>query len=128
MIAEDLWIAAGLPDAGAVSPELVAFQEAELKVNTKNLDCIKVARKMFVLYENLLRKNARHKWTTIVDSQVEADTWTDLRGNVYIIARSPLYESFEDCVTFHLLTVFPLTQKNRKGATSMCILKSLFVC
>ena len=85
-IAEDLWIAAGLPDAGAVTPELTAFQEAKVKVNTKNLECIEVARKMFVLYKNLLSENARHKWTTIVESQVKADTWTDLQGIVHNIA------------------------------------------
>jgi hypothetical protein len=63
---------------------------------------------MFVLYKNLLSKNARHKWTTIVESQVNADTWTDLQGTVHTVARSPLYQSFKDCVKFHLLTVFPL--------------------
>ena len=61
-----------------------------------------------LIQKKLLSKNARHKWTTIVESQVEADTWTDLKGIVHTIARSPLYQSFNDCVTFHLLTVFPL--------------------
>ena len=41
-------MAAPVPDAGAVTLELVAFQEAKLKVNTKNLVCREVARKMFV--------------------------------------------------------------------------------
>jgi len=43
-----------------------------------------------------------------VDSQVDADTWTDLKGIVHDLARRPLYQSFEDCVKFHLLSVFPL--------------------
>jgi hypothetical protein len=107
-IAEDLWMAAPEPPAGTVSPELETFQEAKAKVRDKNLACSEVAGKMLFLYENLLSKNARHKWTTIVESQVDADTWTDLTGPVHTVARSPLYQSFEDCVKFHLLTVFSL--------------------
>jgi len=60
-VAEDLWMAADEPLAGTVSPELVAFQEAESNVNDKNLACVEVAGKMFVLYKNLLSENARHK-------------------------------------------------------------------
>ncbi len=67
-----------------------------------------VARKMFVLYKNLLSKNARHKWTTVVESQVDAPTWTELKGILHTVARVPLLQSFEDCVKFHLLSVFPL--------------------
>ena len=36
-IAKDLWMAAHVPEAGAVTPELMAFQEAKLKVNDKTL-------------------------------------------------------------------------------------------
>ena len=89
-------------------PELEAFQEAKSKIRDKNLACTEVTGKMFVLYKNLLSKNARHKWTTIMESQVDADTWTDLQGIVHTGAQSPSYQSFEDCVKFHLLTVFPL--------------------
>ena len=64
-------MAAPEPEPGTVSPELVAFQEAEAKVNNANLACVEVAGKMFVLYKNLLSENARHKWTTIMESQVK---------------------------------------------------------
>ena len=89
-------------------PELEAFQEAKSKIRDKNLACTEVAGKMFVLYKNLLSKNACHKWTTIVESQVDADTWTDSTVTVHTVAQSPSYKSFKDCVEFHLLTVFPL--------------------
>ena len=106
-IAEDLWMAADETLAGTVSPELVAFQEAESKINDKNLACVEVAGKMFVLYKNLLSKNARYKWSKIVASQIGANPWTDLKGTVHTVSRIPLVQSFEDCVTFHLLMVFP---------------------
>ena len=89
-VVEDLWMAADEPLAGTVLPELVAFQEAKSNVNNKNLACVEIAGKMFVLYKNLLSKNALHKWTTIVESQADADTWTDLTGTVHTVAGSPL--------------------------------------
>ena len=60
-VAEDLWMAADESLAGTLSPELVAFQEAKINVNGKNLTRVEVAGKMLLLYENLLCKNARHK-------------------------------------------------------------------
>jgi hypothetical protein len=96
------------PAVGTVSPELEAFREAEAKVRDKDLNCDEVAGKMFVLYKNLLSKNTQHKWTTIVDFRVDADMWTDLKGIVHDLAHRPLYQSFKDCVKFHLLSVFPL--------------------
>ena len=109
-VQEDLYFAAPEPQDGTVSTELEAYQDAETKtkVREKNLVCTEVAGKMFVLYKNLLSNNARYKWTTIVESQANADTWTDLTGTVHTVARSPSYQSFEDCVKFHLLCVFPL--------------------
>jgi len=64
---------------------------------------------MFALYENLLSEDARAKWstTTIVTSQIGANPWTNLKGNVHNLAREQSVQSFEDCMTFHLLTVFP---------------------
>ena len=120
-------MAAPEPPAGTVSPELEACQEAKDKVRDKNLACSEVAGKMFVLYENLLRENDRHKWTTIVESQVNAPIWTDLKGTVHTVPRSPSYQSFEDCVNSICCLSSPSTQQNRKGIISMCILKSLLV-
>ena len=100
-------MAAPEPTAGAALPELAACAIAEAKVREKNLAMAEVARKMFVLYENLLSKNARHKWTTVVESQVDALTWKDLRGVVHTTARVPSLQSFEGCLKFHLLSVFP---------------------
>ena len=51
-VAKDLWIAADEPLAGFVLPELVAFQEAKIKVNNKNLACVEVAGKMFVIQKS----------------------------------------------------------------------------
>ncbi len=100
----DLYLAAADPTAG---PELAACAVAEAKVLEKNFSMVEIARKMFVLYKNLFRENARHKWTTVVESQVDAATWKDLRGTEHTVARVRSLQSFEDCVKFHLLSVFP---------------------
>ena len=62
---------------------------------------------MFILYKNLLSKNAQTKWATIVASQIGVNPWADLGGKVHNQSRIPLVQSFEDCTSFHLLTVFP---------------------
>ena len=121
-------MAAAEPEPGTVSPELVAFQEAKAKGKDKKLACVEVAGKMFVLYKNLLSENACHKWTTIVESQVDADTWTDLTDTVHTVARSPSYQSFGDCVKFRLLTVFPFDAAEQERYYVNVHLKSLLVC
>ena len=60
-VREDLYLAAPEPPAGTALPELEACGIAEAKVRVKNLAMAEVAGKMFVLYKNLLSKNARHK-------------------------------------------------------------------
>ncbi len=62
---------------------------------------------MFQLYANLLSVNARYAWNKIVHEQTKADPYTDLQGLTRKGPRGMLRKSFQDCVMFHLLTVFP---------------------
>ena len=64
-------------------------------------------KKFFALYETLLGDNVRAKWKRIVSTQVGIAPWTDLYGTVHVTAREPSNTAFNDCVTFHLLSVFP---------------------
>ena len=61
----------------------------------------------FLLYENLLSNNTWAKWSKIVSSQNEAAPWTDLNGCTHNTTCKKTMQAFEDCVTFHLLTIFP---------------------
>ncbi len=65
------------------------------------------AEGFFLLYMNLLRKDARFCWDKIVASQVGAAPWTDLQGNEHEKEHKKSMESFQDCITFHLLDMFP---------------------
>ena len=61
----------------------------------------------FLLYENLLSNNALAKWSKIVSSQTKAAPWTNLNSCIHKTAREKKMQAFEDCITFHLLTIFP---------------------
>ena len=67
----------------------------------------KAAADMFQLYANLLSVDARYAWNKIVQEQTEADPYQDLQGLTRKGPRGMSRMSFEDCVMFHLLTVFP---------------------
>ncbi len=62
---------------------------------------------MFQLYTNLLSVDPRYAWNKIVHEQTKADPYMDLQGLTKRGPRGMSRKSFEDCVMFHLLTVFP---------------------
>ncbi len=83
----------------------------------------KAAADMFQLYANLLSVNARYAWNKIVHKQTEADPYMDLQG---LIKKGPWgmsHKSSEDCVMFHLLTVFPNNAAEQERYYIMNVLK-----
>ncbi len=103
-------IAAGADDNS--SDTLHAETKAELKqaalaaVEATTLRD-KAAADIFQLYANLLYVDARYAWNKIVQEQTEADPYQDLQGLTGKRPRGKSRKSFEDCVMFHLLAVFP---------------------
>ncbi len=65
------------------------------------------ATKMIQFYANLLSLDAKYVWDKIVREQMEADLFKDFKGMSRKGPRGLSRESFNDCVMFHLLTVFP---------------------
>ncbi len=65
------------------------------------------ATKMFQFYVNLLSLDVKYVWNKIVREQTKADPYKDLKDMSMKGPRGLLRESFNDCVMFHLLTVFP---------------------
>ncbi len=65
------------------------------------------ANKMFQFYMNLLSLDDKYAWNKIVKEHTEADPFKDLQGMSRKGPRGLLRESIDDCVMFHLLTVFP---------------------
>jgi hypothetical protein len=64
------------------------------------------ATKMIQFYANLLSLDAKYSWKKIVWEQTEADPFKDLQGVSRKSPRGLTRESFNDCVMFHLFTVF----------------------
>ncbi len=87
-----------------IKAELKQALEAVEEATTKR---DKAAKDMFQLYANLLSVDARYAWNKIAHEQTKADPYTDLQGLTKRVPRGMSRKSFEDCVMFHLLTVFP---------------------
>jgi hypothetical protein len=61
---------------------------------------------MFQFYANLLFLDVKYTWNKIVREQTKADPYKDLKGVSKKGPRGLSWESFDDCIMFHLLTVF----------------------
>jgi hypothetical protein len=88
----------------AIKAELKQALEAAEEATVKR---DKAPEDMFQLYANLLSINARYAWNKIVQEQTNANPYTDLQGLTRKGPRGMSRKSFDDCVMFHLLTVFP---------------------
>ncbi len=98
--------------ANAPAPELCEEYQANndkayfAKKTTKNKRKA-AATKMFQFYTNVLSLDAKYAWNKIVKEQTEADQFKDLQGMSRKGPRGLSWESFDDCIMFHLLTVLP---------------------
>jgi hypothetical protein len=66
------------------------------------------ASKMFLFYLNLLSPESKYAWNKIVIEQTEGDPYVNLQGDTLEGPRGMLRQLFHDCMTFHLLTAFPI--------------------
>ena len=60
---------------------------------------------VFQLYSNLLMDEVGRPWSKIIGEQIEVAPWTDLFVE-HTKEHKKLWQSFIDCIFFHLLTVF----------------------
>ncbi len=66
------------------------------------------ANLMFTFYSNLLSPKSKYAWNKIVVEQMEGNPYVNLQGVSLEGPRGMSCESFNDCIMFHLLTVFPI--------------------
>jgi hypothetical protein len=64
------------------------------------------ASKIFLFYLNLLSSESKYAWNKIVSEQTESNPYVNLQGDTLEGPRGMLRQSFNNCVMFHLLTVF----------------------
>jgi hypothetical protein len=101
---------AALVDASA--PELckkyqVINKKASFAKETTKNKKEAAATKMFQFYANLLSLDAMYSWNKMVQEQMESAPFKDLQGVSRKGPRGLTRESFDKCIMFHLLTVFP---------------------
>jgi hypothetical protein len=65
-----------------------------------------IASQIFQFYSNFLLEEARQPWSKILAEQIDSSPSKDLRGIVHNSPRSKMWDSFQECITFHMLTVF----------------------
>jgi hypothetical protein len=90
------------------------------------------ANLMFTFYSNLLSPKSKYAWNKIVIEQTECNPYVNLQGVSLEGPRGMSCNSFNNCIMFHLLTVFPINAAEqekyyilRSPSASTCI--SLYV-
>ncbi len=91
-----------------------AAEKAKAKAEQAGLD-------MFQLYANLLSINTKYMWNNIVQEQMASDPYTDLQGCSKKGSRGLSCKSCDDCMIFHLLTMFP----NNAAEQEWCYITSM---
>ena len=62
--------------------------------------------KPFKLYGNLLSDEACQPWEKIIKAQVTKAPWEDIKGVPHTESPTKTWNSFHECIMFHLLQVF----------------------
>ncbi len=64
------------------------------------------AQEMFQFFMNFLSVDAKYAWNKIAHEQTQSDPYTNIQGVSRKGPRGYLCKSFNDCIKFHLLTMF----------------------
>ena len=90
-------------DNSALAKAVKTATEAQVKAKSV---VEHITNQIFQLYSNFLLEEARQSWNKILAEQIHSSLWKDLRGIIHNSPRSKPSESFMECITFHMLTVF----------------------
>jgi hypothetical protein len=93
------------------------------------------ASQMFAFYANLLSVKSKYAWNKIMVEQTESDPYVNLQGVSQEGPREMSRKLFDNCMVFHLLTVFPINVAEQKKyyitnvvKKPQCINVHQFVC
>jgi hypothetical protein len=81
------------------------------------------ASQMFAFYTNLLSVEAMYALNKIVINQTGSGPYVDLQNVSQISPRGMSCKPFNNCVLFHLLTVFPINTVEQEKYCIMNVLK-----
>ncbi len=78
---------------------------------------------MFTFYSNLLSSKSKYAWNTIISKQTESNQFANLQGVSLEGPRGMSSKSFNNCIMFHLLTVFPTNAAEQEKYYILNVLK-----
>jgi hypothetical protein len=78
---------------------------------------------MITFYSNLLSPKSKYVWNKIVSEQMEGDPFVNLQGVSLEGPRGMSRKSFNNCIMFHLLTVFPINTAEQEKHYILNVLK-----
>ncbi len=81
------------------------------------------ANLMFTFYSNLLSPKSKYAWNKIVIEQTEGDPYVNLQGDALEGPMGMSCKSLNNCIVFHLLTVFPINAAEQEKYYILNILK-----
>jgi hypothetical protein len=81
------------------------------------------ANKMFAFYSNLPSPESKYAWNKIISKQMESNPFVNLQGVSLEGPRGMSCELFNDCIMFHLLTVFPINAAEQEKYYATNVLK-----
>jgi hypothetical protein len=99
---------ADVPDPNMRAMYLQDLKKAKEASEKAKCNMTTTSNKMFQYYANLLSSEAKYAWNKTLTDQTWSDTYVDLQGNSQKGPRGATCQSYEECVMFHLLTVFPI--------------------
>ena len=84
----------------------MTYKQATKAIEATKLAVTMAGAQAFKLYGNLLSDEARQPWEKVIKAQVTCAPWEDICGRVHNETPTNSWDSFCECVTFHLLQVF----------------------
>jgi hypothetical protein len=112
--------------AEAPEPYLPAMYQLDLKKAREAAENARgkaesAAQDMFHFYANSLSIDVEYAWNKIVQERTQSNPYTDLQGISRKRPRELSRKAFDDCVMFHLLTMFPnnMAEQERYYLTNM---------
>jgi hypothetical protein len=84
---------------------------------------ITAANEMFTFYSNLLSPESKYLWNKIVSKQMESNPFVNLQCVSLESPRGMSCKLFDNCVMFHLLTVFPINAAEQEKYYITSVLK-----
>jgi hypothetical protein len=114
--------------ADASEPDRQAVYQLDLKKAKESAENARAkvesaAQDMFQFYANLLAVDAKYAWNKNIQEQTQSDPCTDLQGVSKKGPRGLSRTVIDDCMMFHLLTVFPnnnnVTEQERYYLTNV---------